>query len=357
MGNKKQEDVVYVLIKKNSKDGAMPDNIWGLEKSFSAEDDIFYRDEQRHIAIGVGESSCFPEDWRNKNAKLGDSPTFINGKCTVKHNEKGKIMFMDLNNRNEAVKDKLGRDKTLYRRLNIQSQVDDIMKLAKTKKDASDKYWEMTKDQDTLRAVARSKGFYRNNDNDIYQMSLLRYVEQNPKEFLDFANNAQDMDGALRLDLIHKANEEGHIVYNQGRWYWKNSDVSIIAVPKAADAHDYLSGWTFSGSEGKIFWNGLYAKLTPSEKKTQKDVISLSREELKFLKGVKAEEIFETCKKEKVITFSQEFKQYQFNNGAETFDIGFSKNKAYEWINSEEDGVTDLRSRYIMAKKAEDLKE
>lgn len=347
----KSEDVVYVLVKPNT-GGSMPDRKYPLSKAISSEDFVMVEGEERKIAYVLGESSCFPEEWRQNDPKLGPPPTFEKGMITVPARNKCLIQFLDLNNRSSDNDDKIGNTFTVYKRLNIQKDVKDAMREQKRKKLALDAYWEIQADQDKSRAVARKLGLY--GDGKLHQMKVLSYAENNYEDFLEFTGNVQDMESAVRLDIIHQANEEGHIVYNQGRWYWKKGDDVIVAIPKGMDRHEYLTGWTFGSAEGKIFYKSLRSLVVKDNGEFVTNEVVISKSEQQEVDALDTDTLVDGCKKYKIIVYNTSVREFQFDNGSKVVDLGKSKALVAEYMEDEDNSTVtdDIKARFMLAQKA-----
>ena len=174
-------------------------------------------------------------------------------------------------------------------------------------------------------------------------MKLISYVENNPKEFIELMGNPQEVEHAVRLDMIHQAHIEGIIVYNQSRWFWKNGGESIIAVPKGADSHDYLTGWSFGSTEGNIWWNSVDAKLNgKKENREVENKIVLTLEEQKEVEGYDYEKWLEEGKACGAIKWVKEMRSYIHNNGKEDVALAFNKEGLEELFNSEDEDKKEL---------------
>jgi len=348
-----KKTVTFVLLKPKMT-GALPQRMYPISKSISPEDYVMVDGEPRQIAYVKGESSCFPDNWRNPKAPLGEAPEFVNGYLTIPVQDKCKIEFMRLNNRNAANTDKIGNARDLYKELDLEKEVGSALDKERLKNQAATAFFELASKPDEIRAVARKLGLY--GDGKIFQMSVMDYSKKNPKEFLEIVSDPRELDYAVRLDLIYQASSKGILVYNNGRWFWRNGEEAIIAVPKGADRFDYLTGWTFADQEGLIFWKSL-SPLVSGRKEGEKDVVpALSAKEYKELEGMTNSEVFAKCRQFNIIFYNQEIKRFQFDDGSEVYDLGFSKKDAIDWLSDvTKDKVVvidDIKARLIIALKA-----
>jgi hypothetical protein len=337
-------NITFRLAKANPKAVANAGRIYPVTLSIPSED-VIYNAEGRQVRIryAIGEESIYVSE-QSEFAKPAERTKFVDGFKTVPTKNKAQIEFLRATNFNAAITEKVEGRGTIFKEMNYEKEAEAQFDKEMSKGQAEAEFWELNKDSDKIRAIARRLGV--NIKVSSWRNSMLGLVRKSPEKFQEIVSDPQAIEFAVRLDHVHQAHSAQVITFAVGRWSWSGAD-AIVAVPKGANKYDYLANWTYEDKEGELTFKEMYAK-------TQGIVGPAAMENAQIKAESAANAVshssFEDILKKARAVDIIDWKNSRFHYVKEDFTevvIGKSKVEAIERLKEDPEMLTDVKRRLM----------